>query len=84
MNASKIYDTARRRLLEAAAILAQRHDLEAADRLLTDAVSEVFGSDERPREIVLAHGGRIGVRNRPQQGSEFYFLLAGVEEEIPA
>ncbi|MDB6065499.1 MAG: integral rane sensor signal transduction histidine kinase [Pedosphaera sp.] len=36
------------------------------------------------REIVLAHGGRIGVRNRPQQGSEFYFLLAGVEEEVPA
>jgi signal transduction histidine kinase len=35
------------------------------------------------REIVLAHGGRIGVRNAPEGGSEFYFVLAGVEEEMP-
>ena len=35
------------------------------------------------REIVLAHGGRIGVRNAPAGGSEFYFVLAGTEEETP-
>jgi signal transduction histidine kinase len=29
------------------------------------------------REIVLTHGGRIGVRNGPNGGSEFYFVLAG-------
>jgi signal transduction histidine kinase len=27
------------------------------------------------REIVLAHGGRIGVRSRTDRGSEFYFVL---------
>jgi len=27
------------------------------------------------REIVLAHGGHIGVRNAPDQGSEFFFVL---------
>ena len=35
------------------------------------------------REIVVAHGGRIGVRSRPGQGSEFYFVLAGAEEKPP-
>jgi two-component system, NtrC family, sensor histidine kinase KinB len=35
------------------------------------------------REIVVAHGGRIGVRSRPGQGSEFYFVLAGAEEKLP-
>jgi signal transduction histidine kinase len=33
------------------------------------------------REIVLAHGGRISARNRPKQGSEFQFVLGGLEEE---
>lgn len=41
------------------------------------------------REIVLTHGGRIGVRNGPNGGSEFYFVLPSVElepapEEQPA
>ena len=34
------------------------------------------------REIVLAHGGRIGVRSERGRGSEFYFLLGGVEGEV--
>ena len=35
------------------------------------------------REIVaVAHGGRIGVRNRADKGSEFYFVLAGGEEGL--
>jgi signal transduction histidine kinase len=29
------------------------------------------------REIVLAHGGRIGLRCAPGHGSEFYFILPG-------
>ncbi|EEF60185.1 HAMP domain-containing sensor histidine kinase [Pedosphaera parvula] len=33
------------------------------------------------REIVIAHGGRIGVRSWPGQGSEFYFILSGMEKE---
>jgi NtrC-family two-component system sensor histidine kinase KinB len=32
------------------------------------------------REIVVAHGGRIGVRSKPGQGSEFYFDLAPADE----
>jgi signal transduction histidine kinase len=32
------------------------------------------------REIVVAHGGRIGVRSQTDRGSEFYFILAGAEE----
>lgn len=34
------------------------------------------------REIVVAHGGRIGVKNRADQGSEFYFVLAGGEDGL--
>ncbi len=29
------------------------------------------------REIVVAHGGRVGVRSQPGQGSEFFFVLEG-------
>ncbi len=29
------------------------------------------------REIVVAHGGRVGVRSQPGQGSEFFFVLDG-------
>lgn len=36
------------------------------------------------REIVVAHGGRIGVRSRPGQGSEFYFVLASAEDGVSA
>lgn len=32
------------------------------------------------REIVVAHGGRVGVRSQPGQGSEFYFVLEAVDE----
>ena len=35
------------------------------------------------REIVVAHGGRTGVRSYPGQGSEFYFVLASAEDEVP-
>jgi two-component system, NtrC family, sensor histidine kinase KinB len=31
------------------------------------------------REITMAHGGRIGVRNSSSQGSTFYVILSGVE-----
>ena len=31
-------------------------------------------------EIVVAHGGRIGVKNPPEGGSEFYFALGGEDE----
>jgi two-component system, NtrC family, sensor histidine kinase KinB len=31
------------------------------------------------REIVVAHGGRIGVKSRPGRGSEFYFVLGDGE-----
>lgn len=34
------------------------------------------------REIAVAHGGRIGVKNRPEKGSEFYFVLAGGEDGL--
>jgi signal transduction histidine kinase len=34
------------------------------------------------REIVEAHGGQIGVRSHPGQGSEFYLVLPGVEREL--
>jgi two-component system, NtrC family, sensor histidine kinase KinB len=30
------------------------------------------------REIVVAHGGRVGLRSRPGQGSEFFFVLDAV------
>ena len=30
------------------------------------------------REIVVAHGGRVGVRSEPGEGSEFYFVLDAV------
>jgi signal transduction histidine kinase len=33
------------------------------------------------REIVVAHGGRVGVRSKPGKGSEFYFVLEAVAEE---
>ena len=36
------------------------------------------------REIVLAHGGRIGIRNGPSGGSEFYFVLPGENGEPSA
>lgn len=29
------------------------------------------------REVVVAHGGRVGVRSKPGEGSEFYFVLDG-------
>lgn len=29
------------------------------------------------REIVIAHGGRVGVRSQPGRGSEFFFVLGG-------
>lgn len=32
------------------------------------------------REIVVAHGGRVGVRSQPGRGSEFFFVLAGSED----
>jgi signal transduction histidine kinase len=35
------------------------------------------------REIVVAHGGRTGVRSHPGRGSEFYFVLASAEDEAP-
>ena len=31
------------------------------------------------REIVVAHGGRVGVRSQPGRGSEFFFVLGGAE-----
>ena len=34
------------------------------------------------REIVVAHGGRIGVKNGTDHGSEFYFVLAGGEDGL--
>ncbi len=34
------------------------------------------------REIVLAHGGRIGVRNGPKGGSDFYFVLGAADGEM--
>ena len=32
------------------------------------------------REIVVAHGGRVGVRSKLGKGSEFYFVLEAVGE----
>ena len=34
------------------------------------------------REVVVAHGGRVGVRSQPGQGSEFYFVLDGADPEL--
>ncbi|NOS71464.1 MAG: HAMP domain-containing protein [Verrucomicrobia bacterium] len=34
------------------------------------------------REIVVAHGGRVGVRSEPGKGSEFYFILNGDETGV--
>ncbi len=31
------------------------------------------------REVVVAHGGRVGVRSQPGEGSEFYFVLEGAD-----
>jgi signal transduction histidine kinase len=36
------------------------------------------------REITIAHGGRIGVRSEPGQGSEFYIVLPKADEEARA
>jgi signal transduction histidine kinase len=36
------------------------------------------------REIVLTHGGRIGVRNGPKGGSDFYFVLGAADGETAA
>lgn len=33
------------------------------------------------REIVVAHGGRVGVRSQLGKGSEFYFVLESVDEK---
>lgn len=33
------------------------------------------------REIVVAHGGRVGVRSQPGGGSEFFFVLAGTGQQ---
>ncbi len=33
------------------------------------------------REIVIAHGGRVGVRSQPGHGSEFFFALDGASPE---
>ena len=34
------------------------------------------------REIVVAHGGRVGVRSQLGKGSEFFFVLDAVEEDV--
>jgi hypothetical protein len=34
------------------------------------------------REIVVAHGGRIGVRSHRGKGSEFYFVLPNAAESM--
>ena len=34
------------------------------------------------REIVVAHGGRVGVRSQLGKGSEFYFVLEAVSEKV--
>jgi len=34
------------------------------------------------REIVVAHGGRVGVRSQSGKGSEFYFVLEAVSEKV--
>jgi two-component system, NtrC family, sensor histidine kinase KinB len=36
------------------------------------------------REIVLAHGGYLGVHSQPGQGAEFYFILPARKAEAPA
>lgn len=34
------------------------------------------------REIVVAHGGRVGLRSRPGQGSEFFFVLDAMGRKV--
>jgi signal transduction histidine kinase len=35
------------------------------------------------KEIIVAHGGLIGVRSRPGEGSEFFVVLKGLDLEAP-
>jgi len=34
------------------------------------------------REIIVAHGGRVGVRSQPGRGSEFFFVLGGDFDKV--
>lgn len=35
------------------------------------------------REIIVAHGGRVGVQSVPGQGSEFFFVLDAADQVVP-